>query len=366
MIGLNNLLVNNLDTTNLLEQVSIEESYFISTLDFITEMKNEVRENSKVLYLSIMESGNDYEVINESFSDFFGKFKTIIDKFLAYIKSLFQRFITAMNKLVRSDKYLIKHEKDIRSFSDKFDIDGYEYTFNPNVPIINAAAAFNEEFIELNFEDIMTPNDNNETMQSDVKDRVVKLYSQLSSKLEGEYYDEFRSKVIGRDGGSIPQYDFVVELSKIFRDGYDSKHSITIDQDFALQAFNRFKEYKTTEAEVKKIKSRIDSEYKEIERKVGTVIKRNRDLDMNKLLGQDLNPAYDGNGSLSNITVSNDVWTKLNLYIELKVKQVTEMSTIHAMAFSYKLDALKECYVQDKKVLYKILSEVQKTHKGGN
>ena len=38
------------------------------------------------------------------------------------------------------------------------------------------------------------------------------------------------------------------------------------------------------------------------------------------------------------------------------------MCTIHSLAFSAKLDACKECYAQDKALLYKALKQINKTY----
>ena len=53
---------------------------------------------------------------------------------------------------------------------------------------------------------------------------------------------------------------------------------------------------------------------------------------------------------------------KMNdLYTKIKVDQITEFSNIHTLAFSAKLDALKESYKQDRALLYTALLKVQRT-----
>ena len=49
---------------------NMNESYFFSALEFLAETKQQLRENSKVLYKTVLESNNNQEVINEAFSDF--------------------------------------------------------------------------------------------------------------------------------------------------------------------------------------------------------------------------------------------------------------------------------------------------------
>ena len=64
-----------------------------------------------------MEANNDEEVIHEAFSDFTSKVKEIIQKFLNFIKSVFNKFIISMNKLIKSDKYLKDHKKEFSNFA---------------------------------------------------------------------------------------------------------------------------------------------------------------------------------------------------------------------------------------------------------
>ena len=53
---------------------------------------------------------------------------------------------------------------------------------------------------------------------------------------------------------------------------------------------------------------------------------------------------------------------KIDMYMKAKVTQVQQMSSIHTMAFSAKLQAAKDCFVQNKSMLYKALSKI-KGHK---
>ena len=60
------------------------------------------------------------------------------------------------------------------------------------------------------------------------------------------------------------------------------------------------------------------------------------------------------------LVVSQDTLNKLDLYMKAKADQVVKMSSIHSMAFSYKLDAITDRTKQDKKILYTALSKVTK------
>ena len=71
----------------------------------------------------------------------------------------------------------------------------------------------------------------------------------------------------------------------------------------------------------------------------------------------DFEKGNDGNKQITNV-----IYNKIDMYMKAKVTQVQQMSSIHTMAFSAKLQAAKDCFVQNKSILYKALSKI-KGHK---
>ena len=122
----------------------------IKTINFINESNREFTDSKITLYKALSESAGEQGVILESFSDFFSKVKDIIDKFLAFMKSLFSRFITQLMSMVNSDKYIKKHKDDLRSFGvgDEFDIDGYNFTFSPGIPKVEPMMGFDSDLFK--------------------------------------------------------------------------------------------------------------------------------------------------------------------------------------------------------------------------
>ena len=66
-------------------------------------------------------------------------------------------------------------------------------------------------------------------------------------------------------------------------------------------------------------------------------------------------------GYNDDLDLDNETMQQLNLYVKLVTEQVIKMTTIHSLAFSYKLDALKESYKQDRALLYTALLKIQRT-----
>ena len=354
-----NLIAENaISTNNVLVNSSIEESYFTNTLQFLTESIRELNNYKKELYVNILESGEDYEVITESFSDFFAKAKEIIQKFLKYIKSLFDRFIIALKRFVNSEKHLLKNKDKLKKFNSnhEFDYEGYEFTFNDNIPSIEAEATFKKDFVELDFDDILNEKDPNK-----VVNMINTQHSKLKNELNNDRYDVFRQEVIMADR-PIYADDFVEELFMVYRNGQSSKDEITIDQAKVMECLARIENYKSFETSVKKTKDKIEREYERVKKSIENMISRNKDNDIDKLLSIEIKGNYDAYSSP--VQVSSEALAKIDLFLKTKVSEVIELSNIHALAFSYKLDAIHECYKQDKQILYRALNKIQKDVKG--
>ena len=356
VFNFNNLITENaLNTNNVLMNSSIEESYFATTLGFVTESMREYRTYNKELYKSILESGEDYEVITESFSDFFTKIKELIEKFLKFIKSLFDRFIATLNRFVSSEKYLIKHKADFGKFNTErhgFTFEGYDYTFVDNIPSIEAAAAFNKDFVGLDFDGIMSLKDTDK-----ITAKIAAQHGALNRELATDRYDVFRQEVISADA-PIEAADFAKELFMVFRNGDDVKEELEITNSRVIESLARLQNHKQFQTSVKKTKDKIEREYNAVKKSVENMIYRNKDKDVNKLLSVEIRGEYDG--SSTPILLSSEAMTKVDLFIKTKIKEINELSSIHALAFSYKLDAISECYKQDKAILYRALNKIQK------
>lgn len=348
---------------------NIERSYFNEALDFIMESNRSYTDASILLYRSLCESDGNPDVVHESFGDFFAKIKEIIDRFLEFIKSLVARFITMLSKLISSDKHLIKHKDKLTKFSTEheFDFMGFVYSFSSNVPLIEPQDEFDDAH-DITFaadtDAKLTATIAGKGVSNDnINKKLATAYTKFKDYLES-YYDEFRARVIGVSG-SISATDFDKELFSVYRSGESSKETITADHGYVMEAFSRFETYDKVKGEVEKAKRHIEKEYGKVKNSIDKMVKSNKSggnytVNMNIDL-QDTEITTIGRyGSLTDVEVNSATIDRINEYVRAKVGQVQKMSDIHAMAFAAKLDALKDCYKQDKAVCYKALDKVQK------
>lgn len=337
---------------NKLATLDLDECYFATAVKFVNETNRNIVQAKESLYKSISEAADQYVVL-ESFSDFFSKINDIINKFIQFIKSLVTRFVTHIEKLIKSDKYIIKHKRDFSNFknTDTFTMNGYTYTFDTNIPAAAASVNFNKDL----FEDLYN--------SSNVIDfSVESINAAISSMNDPDKFDEFRGQVLGQNA-DISIGDWDTELFKIFRNGELDTSEIEVDSTVVSKSLNRFTSSSSIKKQVESDQKRIQKDYENVKKQVKDIVRGNGNLNMSALIGripEDMKKDIK-DGVANQGIITGDLMYKLDLYTKVKVDQITEFSNIHTLAFSAKLDALKESYKQDRALLYTALLKIQRT-----
>jgi predicted transcriptional regulator len=350
-----NLLEENFIAPTIVPKINIEESYFIATLNYLEEMDNEIVDLNKTLYKSLLESGDNVIAINESFSSFCESIKKVIERFLEFLKRIIQKFILTMNKIVKSDKYITKHKSDLDKFGpdQNFEMKMYIFTHlnDDNVPKLDP------------YDDWKTSEGYSSNDPAKLLDRVTTIYNAQKDKINGGWYDTFRAAVINNSKGSISSEDFPDEIFQLFRNDSKEKTDEEISNDKVVDAYNRFAAYDKNLKHVNDCKKKLEIGYNDIKKEIENWSKAGTD-------GKTaLNVIFkDGDATVAASSQDykdqkKEVDEQLNLFIKSKVNQIDHMCKIHGMVFSAKLDAIKDCYSQDKTLLYKALNSVQKIKK---
>ena len=264
-ISLNSLILENKDLSSIVETSdTFNESYISSVFTYLTEMYNEYREADKEFYRSLYEA-NSMVAINESFADFFSKIKDVLNKFLKYIKSLFDRFNTTLHRMIGSDKYLLKNEETLNKFNTdcEFEYDGYTFTISELIPELDTHVNF-EGLLDIDWKSIGKNDKDNKKL---IKEKLDKL----KNALENDYYDDVRAGVLGLKD-PIRESDYTDELFKIFRDGDNNSHIFTVTSSVVRTSYTGLKDYKNIESNVKNKKREIEDKYKKIQNRVDKMI----------------------------------------------------------------------------------------------
>lgn len=368
----------------------VQEGY-----DFILEIGRDYMNAEKAFYTEVLGSYGDDEIITESFDGFFNKIKDIIRKFIEWIKKIFKEFVVKINSLFSSEKYIKKNQKLLNKFEsqDEFEFNGYEFTYieSSNVPQANACEVFNSAS---NFNNGITQSltgnkgvnwnsyktvVNNMNIEDDttstIRDNITTTLNNNLDTMTDELNDHddlldmFRALVINKSNDKIDSSDFPNELFMIFRNGEDTPSDITIDSTYVMEAYRRFDKYKDVVKAIEKNQKAIIKDYEALEKYLDKFIKLNKEGKSQKI-SSDLSSSNDfvskqinyiGGNELNDLQVFNtSTYDKLKNYYKKWSTIVNQMCTIHTQAFTAKLEAAKDCFKQDKKILYKALQQVVK------
>lgn len=395
LFSLNNILVESESAKSLdIDQIgytdnSIDNCSFVQEgYDAILVMNEFYCNAEKTFYNNLLGSYGDNNIINESFSDFFGKIKEIIAKFIAWLKKIFKEFIAKLAGLINSEKYIKKNIKLLNKFSseDEFEYKGYKFTYINayNVPEANALDAFNngtDAYFTI-VADRATGTDTSDdkwginyfaaddeakkrTATDKINAKLTDLNDTLSDSLD-DFYEKFRGSVIGKTNEKYTASEFTEELFKLFRDGESSTSSITIDSNFVMDAKQRFEKYKDTIKSIEKTQKAMIKDYEDLEKHIDKLVKYNKS-ESKLTISSDLGAAYSSKqiGMLGTWDTDKNIYDqstadKMNTWLKIQSGKVNQMCQIHTQAFSAKLDACKECFTQDKHILNKAIQQILK------
>lgn len=335
-----------------------EDNYIFTTFRFLTSLNEDFNNANKIFYRSVLESSGDVISIQEAYGDFFEKFKDIINKFLKFIKSLVDKFISKLMSIVQSEKYVLSRKKDLEEFSDAdaFEYDGYNYSFDPEIPMIHIDPDL--EFSDAIMDHIRKNMDTSAISQHEMskkgyidpaKKAITNAHDVLRKELDEGYYDKFRGTVIGT-GMMIPETDFVEECFAVYRNNQKEPTRISIDKRYVTEALKNIQNYKATISAVERAKKDIDTKYNKLRVELEGMLRPNRTAVSADLRTVPVNRYGD------TVTMTAEALSSLDAYLKDMSNKISEIGNIHGIAFSSKLQAIREQYMQDKKVLYTILS----------
>lgn len=347
-------------------------SFLMEALDFCKSIDNEMLESNRVFYGALCESEGNQTLINEGFSEWMSTFKKIIKKVIDFLKALLNKFLVGINMLIKREKFLKDHKKDFNKFNDnhKFHMSIYNFTFPTNVPdeqaIYDTLSSEGKLMIRVNsagvsgaYNDLQghlyeDKNDKGTTIKGggDIKQGVGydvgKAYDEYMRALsDGEYYDKVRGYLLGEDNTHIDASDFSKELFDKFRDGGSKE-----DKEFELkdinEAMTRFESYDKIKKDLEKKKKAAEKAYNDIAKDITKSVEviKNGDKNTFKIKGTTID------------SLDTDVARKYEYFMKARANEVNEVASIHTIAFSALLDARKDCFNQDKTILYKALYRI--------
>ena len=335
---------------NTLATLDFEESYFVSSIDFLTKLNESFINNKIKLYKALSESSGDDNVILESFSDYFVQTSTILSKALKFIEIKMNNFNDNMESFIKANELIKEYKSKLEEY--KMDCRDFEdmYIFNlkeniPDFSIIN-------RYCDSLFDDLF---------KASVTDLSADAVKQVIVNMELEKdYDRFRAELIGIEG-EVYASEFAGALYKLF---HGPREEITIKNPEYQEIVDRFFKYADVKAELKESYNTIKSSFDKIEKKVSDVCKNNNNLTVSaftKLMPGDLQiKKIDGSYiNAEGIMMSGDMMIQLDIYCKAKIDQLQKYTDFIIMAFTAKMDAYKDRFMQDRAVILSALDDIK-------
>lgn len=365
---------------------SMNHSYFAEGCMFCSTMDNYMMVMERTLYSTICESSGSRVIVNEGFSDWFDSFKTLLKKVVDFLHALLNKFIVALNMFLKREAFIKNHKKDFSKFNDnhKFHMNVFTFTFDNEVPLANAiyttsdiGKVFKNKY---NGRDYNPFSGNYEVLkddgyftQSDDKDGAktyrldtskdkgdtsyfTRVYNEFKRQIDdGEYYDKVRGEMLGyQEGTRIDASDYSKELFEKFRDGQSGKDEHEFEYSDIQDALLRFEAHDHVKKHMEKLKKDAEKEYKEVIKVLDHLVKKGKDGNI-KISGGEIP------GAPSDVEIdlgSDTAASKVNMLVKAMSNMVHEVSNIHTIGFTARLDAYKDCFKQDKSILYSALYRI--------
>ena len=378
----------------------VQEGY-----QFLMEYNAEYYGALKKFYSDVaLSEGSEY-IIHESFGGIWSTIKKLIRKFIDFIKRCFLKLSEKLHSLFKAEKYIKKHKDLIYKFDteDEFQVKGYTYTFENEVPFtegipgqeINnnglksymsgstglydmdkfkdddygANGAF-KDYIEGDSKDgsptakfkTLPTDDNNKTFIA-----LCKKYHEDIINTRDKYFSVIRAAVIGKKNTEISESEFAEELRLVFRDDEKEPSTIDVDAQYIQQCYMRFENYSTALKEAEKARTRLEREYNNLEKWVDGVSKSTDKSTVENSNNSDMvTSIVTPVKALANASPTSDLSkiTQFGTVMKDISANIHKLSTIHSQAYTAKIEAIKEEFAQNKSILYKAIAKVLKNKKG--
>ena len=343
--------LNSIKETILSKDTAVTESYeneslFVYGLRLLEESDMEIRKTLLSIY--------DNKFVNESLIDNIKKIdlKYLVQKILHFfiktIKDIFGRLKALLMELFDFDRSIKKYKKELHNMPDSFDLSKYSdikfhnYSyFEADIPDPNLYLKFSQ-----NYEDSITEltKISKSASKQELINAIYALGDKIDTQSDSNFFNKIRGSIIssGKDLGGIivtaetyPNY-----LYSLFRNGEATAYTgkMTIIPNQVAISCDRFLNSKALIRKIEKQQSAIELACSKVEKQ------------FTKLTAKELS-LYEGSADV-------EIEGALDSYTKKKIAQLAEICNICVMAFSAKVEAIKECAVMDKKICYKAITHI--------
>lgn len=319
------------------------ESYFLEGLNFLSQMRKEKTVQEAKLYRVMAEAGDNLWVVHEGFGDFFQWVKDFIKKVINFFKKLLAKFWVRINSLFGRDKYIENHKDQLHEFGSEheFDIKGYKFTIHDGIPKLDPV-----EGVEQALHGLATAVDNNGAKSYEIKSKADLKAAYTKFQDDKEDLDRERAAILG-ENGKIASSDWKDSLFEKFRDGDREKTTITVTSSVVTESLTNFTNHDKLKSKTEKQRDDIEKAYNRIQKRFDQLAEKAKNL-----AGKDAVSVSDFVDTEMGAKADEDKIFTISAFARDISNRLEEISNLHVMAFTAKLDAIKDRYHQDKAILY--------------
>lgn len=318
-------------------------SYFLEGLNFLSQLRKEKTIQEAKLYRVMAEAGDNLWVVHEGFGDFFQWVKDFIKKVINFFKKLLAKFWVRINSLFGRDKYIENHKDQLREFGSEheFDIKGYNFTIQDGIPKLEPV-----EDIENALHGLATVIDNNGNKSYSIKAKKDLKAAYIKFQEDKDDLRKERAAILG-ENGKIDESDWKDTLFEIFRDGDREKTTITVTSSVVTESLTNFTNHDKLKSKTEKQRDDVEKAYNRIQKSFDQLSEKAKNL-----ASKDSVSVADFVDSELSTKADEDKIFTISAFARDISNRLEEISNLHIMAFTAKLDAIKDRYHQDKSILY--------------
>lgn len=318
-------------------------SYFLEGLNFLSQLRKEKTIQEAKLYRVMAEAGDNLWVVHEGFGDFFQWVKDFIKKVINFFKKLLAKFWVRINSLFGRDKYIEDHKDQLREFGSEheFDIKGYNFTIQDGIPKLEPV-----EDIENALHGLANVVDNNGNKSYSLKAKKDLKAAYIKFQEEKDDLRDQRAAILG-DNGKIDESDWKDALFEKFRDGDREKTTITVTSSVVTESLTNFTNHDKLKSKTEKQRDDVEKAYNRIQKQFDQLAEKAKNL-----ASKDSVTVSDFVDSELSTKADEDKIFTISAFARDISNRLEEISNLHVMAFTAKLDAIKDRYHQDKAILY--------------
>lgn len=300
---------------------------------------NIIRENMMALHYGLKDES--IEILQEGIGDFFKSIGDFFARMIEKFKEMMKRLFMVINAYMGSfDKFLTKYADELKKLDPDFEIKGFDFSFNGDIPKIDRIHAIIHEF-----------NTDISELGSMSKADVMKEREEFTSE---SYNNKVRAEVLGSTS-SINSENFQAEARKKFRSGTDDEIDIKVNKGVLENTISGYSELKKTYKECTSQRDKIIL----LLESMRTFFGRGSSVahsEGEKVIQSHTISVSDSGSSINkdepvHAKDTSDNLAKINLFYSYKLTQAKELGGITIIAFTEKVNAFKQAIKQSENII---------------